>query len=325
VHSMKDSISRQLLRHAATDCGYAVSLPGDQEYFLEVAHPSGKRILFRGTMNNRNSAIGSLVARHKDLTLNFFASRGIAMPPYRLYSTTDEAVEFLRQHHTIVVKPVDGAQSKGVTVDVTDEVTLGEAVELAQGKGYNGKVILQKQLSGKLYRLIVVNGVMVAAALRRAPEVTGDGSQTVRQLIEQLNADPRRGETADTPLKKISLSSAEAYLGTRQIDTVLSAGEVLRVSALDSVSAGGEAVDVTESVHARHAELAEWVSKELDLYVCGIDIMTEDISLPPQDDHWPLLEINSQPGLKLHHFPTGGGQPRDVAGMIMKNLFSGIA
>jgi len=41
--------------------------------------------------------------------------------------------------------------------------------------------------------LLVVNGELIAATLRTPGLVVGDGSHSVRELVELVNLDPRRG------------------------------------------------------------------------------------------------------------------------------------
>jgi cyanophycin synthetase len=315
---MQDSITRQLLRAAARQYGYTTTMPGDNEYFLVVTGPDGQKVRFRGTLSDKTSAIGSLISRRKDLTLQYVSELGISLPPYCLYEAST-AQRFLEKYSQIVVKPSDSTHSKGITINITTAEDLDKAVEYA--KSFSRRdVLLQKQVTGKLYRLFVVNGNLVAAAERRAAEVIGDGTLTVYDLILKLNQDPRRSNQVTTPLNQVSLEHATAYLGDA-IKSIPRIGERIRVAALDSISEGGESTDVTDEVHEDHRRLAEKITASLGLYLSGIDILIDDIAKPLTDNYWPLLEVNSGPGLKLHHYPTGGGNARDVAGAIMKDLF----
>ncbi|HRE03910.1 MAG TPA: hypothetical protein PLV68_21620, partial [Ilumatobacteraceae bacterium] len=54
-------------------------------------------------------------------------------------------------------------------------------------------------------RLLVVGDKVVAAARRDPPLVVGDGVHTIRQLVERVNLDPRRGEGHATSLTRIRL------------------------------------------------------------------------------------------------------------------------
>jgi hypothetical protein len=63
--------------------------------------------------------------------------------------------------------------------------------------------MVEKYLPGHDYRLLVIGNRLVAAARRDPPHVVGDGVHTVRQLVDIVNLDPRRGDGHSTSLTKI--------------------------------------------------------------------------------------------------------------------------
>lgn len=288
---------------------------------MRLTSADGRWELLRGTLAMKSSAVGYIMAKRKYLTNEFVEAMGINVPPMVVYSDKPAAREFLELYKTVVVKPADAMQSHGVATNVTTIEQLTAAVTEAKRHTQTGEVVLQKQLEGKLYRLFMLEDKMVAAAYRKAAEVVGDGRSTVEQLLAELNRDPRRSDGSHTPLKRVSRVTAETYLGPERFTSVPERGEVVRVSPLDSISAGGEAANVTDLVHPELAKLAERVAGELQLFACGLDIMCEDVADEPPADFLPILEVNSMPGLKLHHYPTAGGEPIDVAGMMIDRLF----
>lgn len=288
---------------------------------MRIVDANGISVLLRGTLSDRSSATGLLVAKRKDISHSFVESLGITLPPALLHDDLHTSRKFLEAHKLIIVKPADSLQSKGVTTDISTEDELLAAIKTACKHSKSNKVILQKQLEGNLYRLLVLDGKFVAAALRRAPKVTGDGISTTQQLVAQLNRDPRRSATNSTPLKFIDEKLTEVYLGSNKYKSVLAKGELLQVSPLDSISAGGEAANVTDQVHPAFVKLTEQIAKALSLFICGFDVICPDIAVTSADNYLPMLELNSMPGLKLHHFPTAGGDPIDVAGMMIDKLF----
>ena len=52
--------------------------------------------------------------------------------------------------------------------------------------------MIQEQVYGEDYRLLVINGKPQIATKRIPAFVTGDGSKSIKELIEQENSDPRR-------------------------------------------------------------------------------------------------------------------------------------
>jgi cyanophycin synthetase len=108
-------------------------------------------------------------------------------------------------------------------------------------------------------RILVVGDRVVAAARREPPQVIGDGVHTVRELVDIVNADPRRGEGHATSLTKIrfdDIALARLALQGLQADSVPPRGTrvILRNNA--NLSTGGTATDVTDDVHPELAASA---------------------------------------------------------------------
>lgn len=318
---MANSVSRTLLIEEAARRGWRTEEVGAHAYFLKVIHPDGRWDLFRGTCPMRSSAIGFMIVKNKHLTMDFAASLGFTTPAYQVVDNLQQATDFLSQNTKIVIKPADGARTEGVTVGVTDPQNVEAAFTHAKANSDTAQVIVQKHLEGNLYRLLVLDGKFIAGSWRYAASVEGDGVQTVEALIAWANQDPRRGKDSSTPLKYIDAAYARAYLGEEAYASVLGAGERVAVSDIDSVSAGGEAVNVTDEVHEDWRRVCVQLANEAGLFIAGYDVICDDISQPLPDNYIPLLEINAEPGMKLHEYPTGGGEPVHLAPLLLDAVF----
>jgi cyanophycin synthetase len=73
-------------------------------------------------------------------------------------------------------------------------------------------------------------------------------------------------------------------------------------------------------VHPFNVFLAERISRIIDLDICGIDIMTDDISIPLNESGGAVLEVNAAPGFRMHLDPTGG-IGKNVAEPVVDMLF----
>src|SRR5690606_17102710 len=141
-------------------------------------------------------------------------------------------------------------------------------------------IIVEKFITGQDYRLLVINNVLVAAALRSPAHVIGDGKSTIQELIDEVNKDPRRGFGHENVLTQITVNDltlgiikANGYT----LDTVIKKDERLILKDTANLSTGGTAEDVTDIVHPANVFMAERISKIIDLDICGIDVMTTDI------------------------------------------------
>ena len=109
---------------------------------------------------------------------------GIIVPRARLATFDEGDHDFLREVGEVVVKPTRGEQGKGITVGVLADSGPDElAAALARAKKQHPEVLIEQRVSGSDLRLVVIDGRVVAAALRLPPEIIGTGDHTVRELI----------------------------------------------------------------------------------------------------------------------------------------------
>ncbi|HIN99522.1 MAG TPA: cyanophycin synthetase, partial [Flavobacteriaceae bacterium] len=172
-------------------------------------------------------------------------------------------------------------------------------------------------------RLLVINNVLVAGAKRTPAHVVGDGSSTVQQLIDETNRDPRRGYGHEKVLTQITVNDLTKTIikdAGKTLDSVLDEGETLILKDTANLSTGGTAEDITDIIHPANVSMAERISKIIDLDICGIDIMTTDITQPLSETGGAVLEVNAGPGFRMHLAPTTG-LPRNVASPVIDKLF----
>ncbi|MCW5640229.1 MAG: ATP-grasp domain-containing protein, partial [Rubrivivax sp.] len=148
-------------------------------------------------------AVAESIAQDKDLTKRLLAAAGVPVPRGRPVKDLEDgwaAAQALGL--PVVVKPRDGNQGKGVTVNIVDREHFDAAYRAADEIG---EVMVEQFLPGHDFRLLVVGDKLVAAARRDPPYVVGDGVHTVRELVDKVNADPRRGDGHATSLTRIRL------------------------------------------------------------------------------------------------------------------------
>jgi cyanophycin synthetase len=279
-----------------------------------------KRIQAAETSNT--SAIAESIAQDKELTKELLHAAGVAVPLGKVVDNADDAWKVAQElGATIVIKPKDGNQGKGVAVNIKSEEQVRAAFEVAQH--YGSKIIVERYLPGQDFRLLVVGDHLVAAARRDPPQVIGDGKSTIQELVDEINLDPLRGDGHSTPLTKIRLDDiAIATIAKRHMDvtTVPRQGQrvVLRNNA--NLSTGGSATDVTEDVHPDLAASAVTAAKMVGLDICGVDIVCEAVYRPLEEQGGGVVEVNAAPGLRMHLNPSyGKSQP--VGDAIIHMMF----
>ena len=267
------------------------------------------------------SAVSEAIAQDKDLSKRLLASAGVPVPIGRPVSDADDAWAVAQEIGLpVVCKPQDGNQGKGVTVNIVSREHLDIAYKAADEIG---TVMVEKYLPGNDFRLLVVGDKLVAASRRDPPHVIGDGKLTVRELVDKVNSDPRRGEGHATSLTKIRFDDiAVARLNVQGFtpESVPDKGQrvILRNNA--NLSTGGTATDVTDDVHPDVAARAVAAALTIGLDICGVDVLAESIHKPLEQQNGGIVEVNAAPGLHMHLSPSYG-KGRPVGEAMINHLY----
>ncbi|GAB3478395.1 cyanophycin synthetase [Polaromonas eurypsychrophila] len=268
------------------------------------------------------SAVSESIAQDKDLTKKLLLAAGVPVPTGRPVSDVDDAwTAALQIGLPVVLKPLDGNQGKGVTVNIVTREHLDIAFRAA---AEHGDVMVEKFLPGNDFRLLVVGSKLVAASRREPPQVLGDGLHTVRELVDIVNQDPRRGEGHATSLTKIRFDEiAVARLAVQDLtpESIPARGRrvILRNNA--NLSTGGTATDVTGDVHPEVAASAVAAAQMIGLDICGVDVVCESVLRPLEAQNGGVVEVNAAPGLRMHLSPSYG-KGRSVGGAMINELFA---
>ncbi|MDR1969275.1 MAG: cyanophycin synthetase, partial [Burkholderiaceae bacterium] len=271
---------------------------------------------------DRTSAIAEAIAQDKNLTKELLHAAGVPVPLGRPATDLEDGWRAAQEVGLpVAVKPRDGNQGKGVTVGVADRAGY-EAAYAAAAK--YGMVLVEKYLPGSDYRLLVVGSQLVAAARREPPLVIGNGTHSVRELVAEVNRDPRRGEGHGTSLTRIRIDAiAQASLAAQGLnaDSIPAEGQRVALRHNANLSTGGTATDVTDSVHPAVAARAVEAAQAVGLDICGVDVVCESVEQPLEAQDGGIVEVNAAPGLRMHLSPSFG-QGRDVGAAVIDHMFA---
>jgi cyanophycin synthetase len=268
------------------------------------------------------SAIAEAIAQDKELTKKLLHAAGVPVPLGRAVSDADDAWQAaLEIGLPVVVKPLDGNQGKGVTVNITREDQLRAAYAVATE--FRDRILVERYMPGNDFRLLVVGDKLVAAARRDPPKVVGDGVHTIAQLVDIVNQDPKRGSGHATSLTKIRFDDiAHACLAGQgfRADTIPAKGQRVNLRNNANLSTGGSATDVTDDVHPDVAARAVAAAHMVGLHICGVDLVCDSILRPIEEQGGGVVEVNAAPGLRMHLSPSFG-KGRPVGEAIISQLF----
>ena len=269
------------------------------------------------------SAIAEAIAQDKQLTKELLHAAGVPVPLGRTAADVDDAWRIACEIGLpVVVKPKDGNQGKGVTVNITSREQLAAAYQTASE--FRDDILVERYLPGNDFRLLVIGNKLIAAARRDPPQVVGDGTHSVRELVEQVNKDPRRGTGHATSLTKIRFDDIALASLAKQgydADTVPPKGKrvILRNNA--NLSTGGSATDVTDDVHPEVAARAVAAAQMIGLDICGVDLVADSVLKPIEEQNGGIVEVNAAPGLRMHLTPSFG-KGRAVGEAIISAMFA---
>lgn len=268
--------------------------------------------------NDRTSALGVFAANSKFASNMLMANAAMPLPGGEVVEDLDRALAVAEDlGWPVVVKPLNGGQGRAVVPAIYDRGTLERAFRAAREFG---SVIVERHVEGDDHRLLVVEGRTIAAAKRTPAGVIGDGSKTVGQLIEQVNADPLRVAEPHGMLKLIVVDEEAFRCLAEQsltLDAIPEAGRWVGLRRTGNISSGGTAVDVTGAVHPDNMLLAERAARVVGLNIAGVDLLSTDISRSWREVGGAICEINAQPGLRVHWLAD---PDRDINGEVLDIL-----
>lgn len=287
--------------------GIAVEVLDEEQNYFALSF-GGRTILCRESLSELTTAVAMSICDDKRVTSRLLAKVGLCVPQQRTAASQQENEAFLAEHKCIVVKPARGEQGAGVSVDIREPKALALAIERAQT--IDADVILERLIEGEDLRIIVINYEVVAAAVRKPPQVIGTGRHTIAKLIEKQS---RRRSAATGGESRIPLDqetrrcvNAAGY----SLDTILPEGEALTVRATANLHTGGTIHDVTARLHPALGQAATEAARVINIPVVGLDFVVPRVD----GEEYAIIEANERPGLANH-------EPQPTAERFIDLLF----
>ena len=276
---------------------------------IRLSH-GGRSVITRESLSEFTSAVAMSRCDDKRLTRRIVSEAGINVPDARLATFDEEDHAFLTEVGEVVVKPTSGEQGKGITVGVTTDADLDSA--LAWAREQHPEVLIEKRAKGDDLRLVVIDGKVVAAAIRKPAEVIGTGNHTVRELIEAQSRRRAAATGGESHIPFDAVTEATVNDAGFSLDDVLPEGQALRVRRTANLHQGGTIHDVTAEVNPELNRVAVVAANAIGIPVTGIDLLVPDIT----GDEYVFIEANERPGLANH-------EPQPTASAFVDFLFPG--
>ena len=281
-------------------------LDADHNYFaLELG---GRSIVCRESLSELTSAVAMSRCDDKRLTHRVLQSAGLKVPEQFEAGGRPENLEIIERLRHVVVKPARGEQGHGVSVDIQTPESLEKAIQYASR--FCPDVIIEECIEGEDLRIIVIDYKVVAAAVRRPPMITGTGKHTISEIIQKYNRRRKAatGGESHVPMDDETMRCLRS--AGYDCESVLPAGEKIKLRKAANLHTGGTIHDVTEQLHPQLSIAAENAARALNIPVTGLDFLVPDVT----GSEYVIIEANERPGLANH-------EPQPTAERFIDLLF----
>lgn len=287
--------------------GIRVTVLDSDTGYMELEH-GGRTVITRESLSQYTTAVAMSRCEDKRVSRKVVERAGVRVPRGQQATFGPQDEQFLREVGSLVVKPVRGEQGHGITIGVNDPEELRAAIARAGGEGT--EILLEEFSEGEDLRILVIDGRVVAAAIRRPASVVGTGRHTVSQLVEAQSRrrNAQTGGEARIPLDDVTATTVreEGY----ELGDVPPEGTRIQVRRTANLHTGGTIHDVTDRLHPALASAAIACATEIGIPVTGIDFLVPDVS----GSDYVFIEANERPGLANH-------EPQPVAAAFLDYLF----
>lgn len=266
------------------------------------------------------------VARNKPLVNKILSENGFVVPAFHSFmiNNIESAKEFLdSQQAPCVVKPaLDGAGGQGVTTHIKSSLELKRAAIFASV--FCPIVMIERLISGDVYRLLFLNGELLDAIRRFPPQVIGDGYSTIRNLINKENK--RRIEQSGFLSLKVLIIDFDCKMTLRRsglsLKDVPKKGQTITIKSTTNESGANDCESVINIVNDDIVTECRRAASLLGIKLAGVDIITSNIESPLKQTGGKIIEINAIPGLHYHYQVRNSEDMVPVAVPILSSLLN---
>ncbi len=321
-----------LLKKLAKKLGAKVYIEPKWGIVGQITFKNGKKSYFRYNTLDLNPVGASDVAKDKDYAAFFMRHMGYPTPLGEAFYSdewckTIGSKKNIRAAYSyamklgfpVVIKPNSGSQGVGVAFAHNKKEFFRAMRSAFKG---DRVALVQRPVSGRDYRIVVLDGKIISAYERFPLSLTGDGRSSIAKLLKEKQssfAAASRDTRIDLTDPRIKEKMRRQKLSLR---SVLPLGEKVFLLDNANLSSGGDSLDVTDHIHPGFKRIATSLTRDMGLRMSGVDLMIDgDISKKP-GKYW-VLEINAAPG--LDHYAQKGAVQRKIVEKLYFEVLKSLA
>lgn len=324
---METPLITSIIQKVAEEIGAVVLLDPECTFMGLITFKNGNKTFFRTSRFSINSSGSVAIAKDKGVSSFFLNKFGYKVTEGKTFFSEELCEEIANSRNIdagfyyakelgfpVIVKPINLSQGVFVT-KVYNKQEYYQATKkiLQKTSGF----IVERFYSGNDYRIVVLDDDVVSAYQRIPLLIMGDGQSNVLELMQQKQETfikNGRKEIIDFEDYRIKKNLRRRKLN---FNSIILKNNIVYLLDNANLSTGGEAIDFTENIHPDFQKLAVSITKDMELRLAGVDILTSDITSPIVD--YTIIEVNGAPSL-THYASFGEVQTKRVENLYLKVL-----
>lgn len=318
---LRESIKKQIhnLIKASKSRGYGKS----SSKLIKCAEDNGTPFIFRknswiqygwGNQSitmlrssiSSDSEIGARASTNKFEAAQLLRESGFPVPKHFIAPTRESAFRIAKsiKNWPVVIKPIDGDRGEGVTTGVASEADVLKAFDYASKNGRSKRVLIEETIPGTCHRIFIANGKLIYCVKRKPIGITGNGMDPIEKIILTKNqlAQATNSYKITDPQPRLDQIALETLKNSGLTPSTIPAlGEFVALRPIETTAWGGIDDEYTDQIHEDNINLAIEASRCFHLSICGVDMISKDISVPWHQNGAKINEINFSPVI-------GGGE-----------------
>ncbi len=308
-------LSTQLILREAVRRGIRFDILDKGENFIRLKRDNNIQYLCQATKTSLDNYASILAMENKVITKLILNEHGIRVPKGLNYADrlTAKADFLYFRNKAVVIKPKSTNFGLGITIikKNVDTSVFERAIDIAFDN--DSSILIEEFIEGKEFRIFVMNDEVVGILHRVPANITGNGIQSIRELVVEKNKDPLRGKGYHTPLEKIQLGEAEMMFLNAQnknFDYIPRMNETIYLRENSNISTGGDSIDFTDDIPDSYKKIAIKAAQALAVQITGLDMIIPDYTQEATDDNYAIIEMNFNPAIHIHCHPYKGQNRR---------------
>lgn len=308
-------LSTQLLLREAVRRGIAFDILDRAENFVRLKRDGNIQYVRQATKTSLDNYASILAMENKVITKQILEEHGIRVPKGLDYTDKLSAkADFAYfKGRAVVIKPKLANFGLGITIlKNNNDITIFErAIDIAFD--FDSGILIEEFIEAKEFRIFVMADEVVGILHRVPANVTGNGINTIRELVVEKNKDPLRGKGYHTPLEKIKMNEAELIFlkaQNKDFDSTPSKEETVFLRENSNISTGGDSIDFTDDIPDSYKKIAVKAAQALNVKITGLDMMILDYKQEATNNNYAIIELNFNPAIHIHCHPYKGKNRR---------------